>query len=396
MKKFGFLLPSVFIIYVTIFFFTISAKAQAPPERDIKVPGDIDPYEVTIYRDRNYNNPINKWKLQPGMRMLKIPKLGHIPYSILLGNKVGVILFPNEDFCSTLKQESAYEVNFGSENIPTKFYLVPYFEFKASNPAISYNTKAFYRCSLIIYRIDIKDILGVYLISGNYRGQFYPLPENANDSAIIYHKIPQGGPFELKIIAGGNAMFLYPPTSHPNQYDIQITVKSVNGIERKLPGPNNQSVKFDLNKLGISQISSIKLQYKGPLDGQAYLNLAPKKHRAPPAMAPHEIKVITPQKSTQKKDMDMVSKMKGQSSAVISSKPHFELSDTDRPGNNYRNFDLPQPDPNLCLEACQKDPRCKAFTYVKPGVQGPKARCWLKDAVSPEKPSGCCISGVKQ
>jgi hypothetical protein len=69
--------------------------------------------------------------------------------------------------------------------------------------------------------------------------------------------------------------------------------------------------------------------------------------------------------------------------------------DTDRPGNNYRNFDLEQPDVDFCLDACQKDPRCKAFTYVNPGVQGPKARCWLKDAVPPAKSSSCCISGVK-
>ena len=69
--------------------------------------------------------------------------------------------------------------------------------------------------------------------------------------------------------------------------------------------------------------------------------------------------------------------------------------DTDRPGNNYRNFDLEQPDMDFCLDACQKDPRCKAFTYVNPGVQGPKARCWLKDAVPPAESSSCCISGVK-
>ena len=76
--------------------------------------------------------------------------------------------------------------------------------------------------------------------------------------------------------------------------------------------------------------------------------------------------------------------------ALVSLEP-----DTDRPGNNYLNVDLAEPDVDLCLEACQKDPRCKAFTYVKPGVQGPKARCWLKDAVPPAKSSSCCISGVK-
>ncbi|MGD9410643.1 MAG: PAN domain-containing protein [Desulfobacterales bacterium] len=69
--------------------------------------------------------------------------------------------------------------------------------------------------------------------------------------------------------------------------------------------------------------------------------------------------------------------------------------ETDRPGSNYRNFDLEQPDVDFCVETCRKDPRCKAFTYVNPGIQGPKARCWLKDAVPPAKPLSGCISGVK-
>jgi hypothetical protein len=106
--------------------------------------------------------------------------------------------------------------------------------------------------------------------------------------------------------------------------------------------------------------------------------------------------VITPQKTAEKKDMDTGPAMKPQTGTVIPSKPRFDLSDTDRPGNNYRNFDLAQPDPDFCLEACQKESRCKAFTYVKPGVQGPKARCWLKDAVPPAKPSDCCVTGVKR
>ena len=389
--------PSLVILSLLfILCMSISTKAQTSPERDIKVLGEIDPFEVTIYRDSNYINPIGKWKIQPGMRILKVPKLDNVPRSIHVGSKVGVIIFPNEDFCSTLNKAAGYKVNWGAYNTPTNFYLIPYFQFLSSNPAISYPAKVYQPCSLIIHRMDIQDILGVYLESGNNRGQFYPLPENANDSAIIYYNVLSGGPLKLGIIPT-HQMYLWPPTSHPNQYDIQITVKSVQGRELKLPPPNNQSGEdFDLNKLGIYQISSLKLQYKGPLDEHAYLSLPPKKHRAPPAMAPHEIKVITTQKITQKKDMDTKRAMKPQTSSVIPTKPHFDLSDMDRPGNNYRNFDLPQPDPNLCLEACQKESRCKAFTYVKPGVQGRSARCWLKDAVPPEKPSDCCVSGVKQ
>ncbi len=66
----------------------------------------------------------------------------------------------------------------------------------------------------------------------------------------------------------------------------------------------------------------------------------------------------------------------------------------DRPGLDFRDFDLMRSDPQLCRLACLKDTRCRAFTYVKPGIQGPRARCWLKEAVPPPVKNQCCVSGV--
>ena len=68
---------------------------------------------------------------------------------------------------------------------------------------------------------------------------------------------------------------------------------------------------------------------------------------------------------------------------------------TDRPGQDYRNFDLPEAQPELCQAQCGADPQCQAFTYVQPGLQGPSARCWLKSGVPAAGASSCCISGVK-
>jgi 1-phosphatidylinositol phosphodiesterase len=67
----------------------------------------------------------------------------------------------------------------------------------------------------------------------------------------------------------------------------------------------------------------------------------------------------------------------------------------DRPGYDFQNFDLPAPRPHLCKEACERDQGCAAFTYVNPGVQGPSARCWLKNSVPQAVPNACCVSGVK-
>lgn len=65
------------------------------------------------------------------------------------------------------------------------------------------------------------------------------------------------------------------------------------------------------------------------------------------------------------------------------------------PGMDYRNFSLPSPDPKLCEQACSEDPKCMAFTYVKPGIQGREARCWLKSGVPQPVRDPNCVSGVK-
>lgn len=67
---------------------------------------------------------------------------------------------------------------------------------------------------------------------------------------------------------------------------------------------------------------------------------------------------------------------------------------TNRPGSDYTHFSTDE-NPLNCMEACGRDgSKCKAFTYVKSGVQGPDAKCWLKDAIPAPVEHSCCISGV--
>ncbi len=69
---------------------------------------------------------------------------------------------------------------------------------------------------------------------------------------------------------------------------------------------------------------------------------------------------------------------------------------TDRPGGDITNFDLPVDNPKMCQDACGGDPRCQAFTYVRVGVQSPtRARCWLKSVVPGAASNTCCVSGTK-
>jgi hypothetical protein len=84
--------------------------------------------------------------------------------------------------------------------------------------------------------------------------------------------------------------------------------------------------------------------------------------------------------------------------ALVAASPAFAQPlerDTNRPGNDYTHVDLAAPEPERCARACEVDARCRAFTYVAPGIQGPAARCWLKDAVPAAHPDRCCVSGVK-
>ena len=68
---------------------------------------------------------------------------------------------------------------------------------------------------------------------------------------------------------------------------------------------------------------------------------------------------------------------------------------TNRPGSDYRSFDLPSPDPQACKAQCDREGQCAAWTYVNPGVQGPAARCWLKHSAPGARGDSCCVSGTR-
>src|SRR4030042_1360072 len=104
------------------------------PGRESKVEGDIDPYEVTLYQASNYVNPIMSLKISPGNRILKVPNLDKIPLSVLLGSKVGVVLFPNVALSSKTYRMSSYTDDGSGSKVNPKFYLLGYFRFKGSTP----------------------------------------------------------------------------------------------------------------------------------------------------------------------------------------------------------------------------------------------------------------------
>jgi hypothetical protein len=67
---------------------------------------------------------------------------------------------------------------------------------------------------------------------------------------------------------------------------------------------------------------------------------------------------------------------------------------TDRPGSDYRSVDLTDADPRLCQRECERDRSCRAWTYVRPGVQGEDPKCYLKAPAPGATRDGCCVSGT--
>jgi hypothetical protein len=68
---------------------------------------------------------------------------------------------------------------------------------------------------------------------------------------------------------------------------------------------------------------------------------------------------------------------------------------TNRPGADYSSFELSVNNYLLCRDACANDANCRAYTFVRPTVQGTYARCWLKSSAPAGVSSNCCISGAK-
>jgi len=68
---------------------------------------------------------------------------------------------------------------------------------------------------------------------------------------------------------------------------------------------------------------------------------------------------------------------------------------TDRDGGDYRSFDVaPDPAGKTCHAACEADPRCRAWTYSRPGFSATAAQCYLKERITRPQRRPCCISGV--
>jgi hypothetical protein len=67
----------------------------------------------------------------------------------------------------------------------------------------------------------------------------------------------------------------------------------------------------------------------------------------------------------------------------------------DRPGGDYTSFTVRGGDPAVCAARCEREPRCRAWSFSYPRTVRTNAVCWLKSEVTPRAENSCCISGVR-
>ena len=73
---------------------------------------------------------------------------------------------------------------------------------------------------------------------------------------------------------------------------------------------------------------------------------------------------------------------------IAFSSPAFAVDGVNLPGHDYANFDAPSA--FVCRTTCGGESNCQAYTWVKPGIQGPSGHCWLKSSEPAIVKDGCC------
>jgi hypothetical protein len=67
----------------------------------------------------------------------------------------------------------------------------------------------------------------------------------------------------------------------------------------------------------------------------------------------------------------------------------------DRPGGDYNSAPVRSGDPAVCAARCDRDNRCRAWSFSYPRTASRDAMCWLKNKVTPLKEDKCCVSGIR-
>lgn len=81
--------------------------------------------------------------------------------------------------------------------------------------------------------------------------------------------------------------------------------------------------------------------------------------------------------------------------ALWGAAPAHAQTGFDRLGGDYLRFEVRTGDPDVCAARCERDARCRAWSFSYPRTAAGAATCWLKNQVPPRTENNCCVSGVR-
>jgi hypothetical protein len=80
---------------------------------------------------------------------------------------------------------------------------------------------------------------------------------------------------------------------------------------------------------------------------------------------------------------------------AVAARPALAQANFDRPGGDYQSSLVPSGDPADCALVCERDRRCRAWSFNYPTDAAGGAVCWLKSNVPARSQDNCCVSGVR-
>lgn len=80
---------------------------------------------------------------------------------------------------------------------------------------------------------------------------------------------------------------------------------------------------------------------------------------------------------------------------ALGASPAQAQANFDRPGSDYARSPIASGDPADCALMCERDRRCRSWSFTYPTDPAEGAVCWLKNTVPQRTPSNCCVSGVR-
>jgi hypothetical protein len=83
------------------------------------------------------------------------------------------------------------------------------------------------------------------------------------------------------------------------------------------------------------------------------------------------------------------------SAVAIAAQAAQAQANFDRPGGDYQSSVVASGDPADCALVCERDRRCRAWSFNYPTEIAGGALCWLKSNVPARTQNNCCVSGVR-